>query len=98
MNQLSTETLQSILDSLNDDVRLYHTPTEYVNVKSLVTELLELRKDRERLEWMINEKMTVLNARGKYWMFDTKNAWHSMDIFKTPREAIDAAMGGNNGK
>lgn len=65
---------------------------QYVDVVLYIKELPETITDTDRLNFLTEEKIAVLNAQGKYWIFKTKNCWHSMDLFDTPREAIDNAM------
>ena len=58
----------------------------------LRAEIEELKRDRERLEWMIE--------CGEVWKticgYAAYVGEHATAEFKTPREAIDAAMKGGN--
>ena len=62
-----------------------------------VTEYEELHKDRERLEWMIENRASVTRLEGEgiatnWFIIAPSHLDHLRGTFKTPREAIDAAM------
>ena len=68
-------------------------------VKAIVTELMELRKDRERLEWMIEQEGFVDRSNGGFKVYGAREIPFNKEPLRiTASEAIDAAMGGNNGK
>lgn len=60
------------------------------------SELAELRKDRERLEWMIQKERAVFRYDSGYGVFG--DGFDGGRDFKIPREAIDAAMKESGGK
>ncbi len=56
-------------------------------LSTLTAKVAELEKDRERLEWMIENKERIAQRGDEYFLFYSGN--HPS---KTPREAIDAAI------
>ncbi len=59
--------------------------------KALAKENLELKKDKDRLEWMIeNSHFDPLKVIGLKWIVETPYVY--TNLFETPYEAIDAAM------
>lgn len=58
-----------------------------IELSTLTAKVTELEKDRERLEWMIENKERIAQRGDEYFLFYSGN--HPS---KTPREAIDAAM------
>lgn len=52
----------------------------------------ELRKDRLRLEWMIDQNKLVIEYKGRYWVNRPNSIVQEKYLHSTPREAIDAAM------
>lgn len=65
-------------------------------------ELAELRKDGERLEWLMKTKDAELFKieEGYFlqWKFNLSGPQRETKTFTTPRQAIDAAMEADNEK
>lgn len=57
----------------------------------LEAEAVRLREDRERLEWLIAANSAVRLAGGLYWIQRALDSRGFPGIWRTPREAIDAA-------
>jgi hypothetical protein len=63
-------------------------------VENLLIQIRELKKDKERLEWMIENASSLgefFTSGGKMYI----NTDHG--IFESPRDAIDKAMESENG-
>lgn len=48
--------------------------------------------DTERLEWLIESGMSIVAGISAYWLSENKETYRKGGKYKTPREAIDAAM------
>ncbi len=73
---------QEFIDQKNAQLHEYRE-----TISTLTAKVTELEKDRERLEWMIENKERIAQRGDEYFLFYSGN--HPS---KTPREAIDAAM------
>lgn len=78
-------------------VALFSSACEPETIIGLIDEVEGLRKDKNRLEWMINKEAQVtLLTNGKFKItVDGRflaTDWNHMNGFDTPREAIDASM------
>lgn len=69
---------------------------EWLHVREVTpeseSELAELRRDRARLEWMIETQSYVGQGALMCCVYDNYDRNITTGIYKTPREAIDAAM------
>ena len=96
MQQLETENIQI-------GIKLAKAQSEWDGYertcKSLRIENEELKKDNERLDFMINHKLSIQYEYGEGYHL---SRWTGLypNYFETPRQAIDAAMesvrGGDN--
>jgi len=80
-----------------DQVNKRVMPGERDTADSAYLLMCELRKDRERLDWMLDNRASVTRLEGEgistnWFVVGPEHLDHLRGAFETPREAIDAAM------
>ncbi|MSR12884.1 MAG: hypothetical protein EXR84_14055 [Gammaproteobacteria bacterium] len=96
---MTTAPVVTITDELIADLESY-ARTDCViriephDIRALLAERAELKRDAERLDWLIKDGAVVVELKqvGRYHLAWPDVGENQVDCFWTAREAIDAAM------